>query len=352
MPKQRILLGMSGGIDSTLAIKKLQDDGYEVVGLTLNISLHDNVPITKADKAKSLAAFFGIEHHIVDVSKDFKKAVIDYFTQEYLQGKTPSPCVRCNSKIKLKYLYELAHKYNCDKIATGHYVNVVKDNGIYYITKGVDKQKDQSYFLWNISQEILSKCVFPLGKLHKTEIIEQAKLLKLSQLSNTSESMSICFLRGGDYRKFLDEQLPDMRQKLQNGEVINSQGEIIGTHAGYPYYTIGQKRNLNLNEGVTGQYVAKIDAENNRLICASKSEIISNEIVCDNFHFNDPDFLASEQKVLIRIRGFDYQDPTPCTIYKNNNRLHIMPDEPLWAVTPGQPMVFYVEHKVVGGAVY
>ncbi len=341
---------MSGGIDSTVAIHQLQQSGFEVIGATLNISLDGNKSITNVSKAAELASFFNIEHHVIELGSSFQNKVIDYFTQEYLKGRTPSPCVVCNAEIKMQYLYEYANKYNCNKIATGHYVNVIQDNGIFYITKGIDKQKEQSYFLWNLSQEILAKCVFPLGKLYKKDILKKAKNIGLNDLVNNNESMSICFLQSKDYRDFLDEQIPELKHQLQNGDILNSKGEIIGKHSGYPYYTIGQKRGLNLNSGTTNQYVAKIDSQNNRLITSSKQEIISKEVECDKFYFNNPSFISSSKRVFIRIRGFDYQEPTAGTICKKNNKLQVVFDTPVWAITPGQPMVFYVDNRVVGGA--
>ncbi len=349
MSKQRILLGMSGGIDSTLAIKLLQDANYEVVGLTLNIDAKNK--LVNIEKAQRLAAFFAIEHHVVDVSADFERQIVDYFTREYLRGKTPSPCSKCNSVIKMHYLLDYSKKYDCCKIATGHYVNVVCENGIYYITRGADKQKDQSYFLWNISQNILSKCVFPLGSLLKKDIISKANQLGLKDLAKSGESMSVCFLQGNDYRHFLDKKFPHLRQALKNGKIIDADGAIIGKHDGYPYYTIGQKRSLMLNDGITGQYVAKIDAENNILQCLPKREIISKKIESTDFYFNNSDFLTIPQNVLIRIRGFDYQEPTSGQICKKNDTLTILFDKAVWAVTPGQPIIFYVGDKVVGGAI-
>lgn len=349
MLKQRILLGMSGGVDSTLAIKQLQDTNYQVVGLTLNFSTADK--LVNIEKAAKLADFFRIEHHVVDVSHDFEKKIINYFTDEYLKGRTPSPCSKCNSVIKLQYLFDLSEKYNCTKIATGHYVNTICEEGIYYITRGADPQKDQSYFLWNISQKILSKCVFPLGKLKKTEIINQAKSLGLNQLANGAESMSVCFLQGKDYRSFINSKFPKLRETLKNGKILDSKGKDIGTHDGYPYYTVGQKRNLHLNSGISGQYVAKIDAQNNILQCLPKQEIVKKEIEVSDFYFNNRNFLSTKQKVLIRIRGFDYQAPTAGTILRNGNKLKVNFEQALWAITPGQPMVFYIGDKVVGGAI-
>lgn len=348
---RRVLLGMSGGIDSTIAIHYLQNAGFEVVGLTLDIRLNNNTPISNVQKAKHLATKLNIEHHVVNVSEIFKKEVIDYFTGEYLQARTPSPCLICNNKIKFQFLYDYSLKLNCDKIATGHYVNIDTIDGIYYISKGIDKQKDQSYFLWNIGQEILKKCVFPLGNMHKKDILKQAKSMNLHYDIDARESMSVCFLRGNDYRDFLDEQFPDLRQTLKDGKILNEKGEIMGSHTGYPYYTVGQKRGLNLKEGITGQYVAQIDSASNTLITKPKHEITSSCIICTDYYFNDINYLNTPQKVNIRIRGFDYKEPTPGLIKIHENKLQINFETPVWAATPGQAIVFYVGNRVVGGAI-
>ncbi len=350
--RERVLLGMSGGVDSSMCAWYLLQEGYEVVGITFNtVSPLSSPDSTKfIDDAKKLASQLQIEHHVIDVYNDFKSNVIDYFLDEYLLGRTPNPCIRCNETIKWKLLVEEAEKLQCDKIATGHYVRLHKDQDVFYIQKGIDPTKDQSYFLWNLPQATLKRCVFPLGNFTKSQVKEKAKELGFVSRSQKKESMGVCFLQGTDYRDFIDEQIPDLRNKLSNGKIVNHKGEHIGSHEGFPYYTIGQKRGLQLNNN-QGECVAKIDASNNVLITAPKNSLFQDHLVLNEFFFNDDRFLNTKKYVDIRIRGLDAVPPTPGKITIKNNDLHIYFDTPVWAITPGQSIVFYEEDYVVGGGI-
>ncbi|MGQ1783941.1 tRNA 2-thiouridine(34) synthase MnmA [Saccharicrinis sp. GN24d3] len=352
MKKERVLLGMSGGVDSSMSAWYLQEQGYEVVGITFNTVSPLASPGSRQFilEAKALAAGLHIEHHLIDVYDAFKKEVIDYFVDEYLRGRTPNPCIRCNETIKWKLLLEESERLKCDKISTGHYVNVVKKDGYFHILKGLDPAKDQSYFLWNLPQQTLSKCIFPLGSLHKKLIKEKAKELGFKSMANKKESMGVCFLHGQNYRSFIDEIKPDLRENLDNGEVLNGNGDKIGTHEGFPYYTIGQKRGLNLLKN-HGECVAQIDAENNKLITAPKNSLFSDHLIISDYLTNNPYFLNRTQKVDVRIRGLDCVPPTPGTVELIDNQLHIHFNEPVWALTPGQSIVIYQDNIVVGGGI-
>jgi tRNA-specific 2-thiouridylase len=352
MSKGRVLLGMSGGIDSSMSAWYLLQQGYEVIGITFNTfsplsspeSLHF---ITEAQK---LAHKLHFEHHVLDVYDHFKKEVIDYFVDEYLKGRTPNPCIRCNETIKWKLLSEEATRLKCDKIATGHYVNIFKKDKYYHIQKGTDSAKDQSYFLWNLPQAILKKCLFPLGSLLKVNVKEKAKELGFKTMADKKESMGVCFLQGRDYRDFIYELKPELKDKLADGEVYTHQGEKIGTHDGFPLYTIGQKRGLNLEKN-HGDCVASIDANTNRLFTAAKNTLFSKQLIINHFLTCNPSFLDHSQKVDIRIRGLDYVPPTPGSIEIIHKQLHIYFNEPVWALTPGQSIVFYQEDVIVGGGI-
>ncbi|MCW3804815.1 tRNA 2-thiouridine(34) synthase MnmA [Plebeiibacterium marinum] len=352
MAKKRVLLGMSGGIDSSMSAWYLLQKGYEVVGITFNTVSPLSSPESShfISEAKNLACKLQFDHHVMDVYDDFKKEVIDYFVAEYLKGRTPNPCIRCNETIKWKLLYEEAQKLQCDYIATGHYVRLIKKDGIAYIQKGVDPLKDQSYFLWNLPQRILNKCIFPLGELLKSKIKIQADELGFKSITEKKESMGVCFLHGSDYRDFINEIKPGIKSKLANGNIINQEGEIIGSHEGFPYYTIGQKRGLALKKN-HGECVAKIDAENNILITAPKNTLFSTHLKVSEFLSCNPNFLQQVQNVNIRIRGLDYTTPTPGSIELIADKLHINFNKPVWALTPGQSIVFYQDDMVVGGAI-
>ncbi len=349
---RRVLLGMSGGVDSFMAAWHLLQQGYEVVGITLNTISPLSSPDSKSFtlEAEKLAAKLGIVLYVKDVYDTFKKEVIDYFVNEYMSGRTPNPCVRCNETIKWKIFGEEAERLGCDMIASGHYARVIEKEGYYYIQKGEDAVKDQSYFLWNLPQKILSKCVFPLGKMEKKEVKQKALELGFTTLAGKKESMGVCFLKGSDYRLFMETIKPELKQKLQKGEVLNSQGDIIGTHDGFPNYTIGQKRGLNLYRN-HGECVARIDPENNSLYTAPKNTLFSSHLAIQKFMINNPAFLATPQTVDIRIRGLDCVPPTPGTIELKNEELHIEFKEPVWALTPGQSIVFYKDDAVVGGGI-
>ncbi|WP_282038051.1 tRNA 2-thiouridine(34) synthase MnmA [Saccharicrinis aurantiacus] len=347
--RKRVLLGMSGGVDSSMCAWYLQQMNFEVVGITFNTlsPLSSEKSTQFIQDAKDLAAKLKIEHHTIDVYDDFKREIIDYFVDEYAQGRTPNPCVRCNVTIKWKLLLEYATTYNCDKIATGHYVDIAVRNEFYHIKKGQDPSKDQSYFLWNLSQEILSRCVFPLAKYNKKEVKLKAAELGFARVSTKKESMGVCFLQGEDYRDYIKTNKPESTGNIP-GCIVNESGEKIGTHEGVAHYTIGQKRGLNLEQN-HGEYVAKINANENTLITSPKNKLMSDSIIIDDFMSCDPNYFNRVQKADARIRGLDAVAPTPCTINKVENKLHIKFSEPVWALTPGQSVVFYKNDIVMGG---
>ncbi|TLX78433.1 tRNA 2-thiouridine(34) synthase MnmA [Labilibacter sediminis] len=352
MKQERVLLGMSGGIDSSMSAWYLQQRGYEVVGITFNtvspLSSPDSLHFIQ--EAKSLAKKLNFEHHVLDVYDDFKTDVIDYFVDEYLKGRTPNPCIRCNETIKWKLLLEESERLNCDKIATGHYVDIIEEKGIFYIKKGLDSNKDQSYFLWNLSQEILSKCIFPLGKSLKPDVKAKAHELGFKVIADKKESMGVCFLQGEDYRQFIQNLRPNLKDKLANGKIKNTKGETIGTHEGFPFYTIGQKRGLKLTQN-QGEYVAKIIADSNTLITSPKKSLFSNQLKLNTYLINNPNFAENKANVDLRIRGLDTVPPTPGSIHLISNELHVEFNTPVWALTPGQSVVFYQNNLVVGGGI-
>ncbi len=352
MGKTRVLLGMSGGVDSSMSAWYLQQMNYEVVGITFNTlsPMSSNKSHDYIQEAKDLAQRLNIEHHVMDVYNDFKASVIDYFVDEYLNGRTPNPCIRCNETIKWKLLYEESERLHCDKIATGHYVRLHQQNNISYIQKGVDPVKDQSYFLWNLPQHVLNKCVFPLGNFLKSEVKEKARDLGFNHMAGKKESMGICFLQGENYRDFITRLKPEINQQLAEGTVKNQQGESIGKHDGFPLYTIGQKRGLYLDKN-QGECVAKIDAQNNILVTAPKNTLYSDTLSIENFVLCDSGNIDEDLFVDIRIRGLDAVPPTPGKISISDKELNVSFDKPVWALTPGQSIVFYTNDIVIGGGI-
>ena len=339
---------MSGGLDSSAAALMLKEQGYEVIGITLltYTSIENSPWITDAQE---LAKKLNIEHHIIDSRKEFKRDVIDYFVSSYLEGKTPNPCIRCNEVIKWKFLYDLSGKFSADYISTGHYVRKVESNGYYYIQKGIDPAKDQSYYLWNLSQDILKKAIFPLGERHKKEIKKIAESNGFLSTTGKKESMGVCFLRNKDYREYLKENLPAGHPAIQPGNITDIDNNVIGQHIGFPFYTIGQKRHI---ENIpSGHCVIKIDPKNNRLITGLRDSLYSDAVTLHTFRITPDESLWKNREVFIRIRGIDSSPGYHGRVKKEGNALTVTFNTPVWAITPGQSLVFYHNDIVIGGGV-
>lgn len=339
---------MSGGMDSSMSAIMLKKQGYEVIGLTLQT--HTEADDKNIIDAQNLAKSLNIEHHLVDCRTDFKNKVINYFAQQYINGKTPNPCVYCNETIKWKYMLEMASKQQAEAIATGHYVRVAHKSNQYYIQKGMDSNKDQSYFLWNLSQDVLSKAVFPLGELKKTEVRQLAKEAGYNHIADKKESMGVCFLAGTDYRQYLKSFLPVNHPSLKAGPVVDKNNKIIGQHEGYPFYTIGQKRGI---EGVAnGKCVISIDPNNRALITGNRQDLMTKHITLDSFKLTPDKSMWENTEVFIRVRGLDSVPGYIGNIEVKANTLHINFNNEVWAVTPGQSIVIYKDDTLIGGGIY
>src|SRR6056297_1960065 len=279
MTKKRVLLGMSGGIDSSLAAILLIEQGYDVVGLTMK--MWDNIekdPRHKNDgahatdsvhEAKAVAEQLNIEHYTENIVHEFNQTVVCNFIDEYLNGKTPNPCVLCNTKIKWNILLRKAKELNCEYIATGHYAQIIKSYSGYQLKRAKDKKKDQSYFLWGLTQDILKKSLLPLGKFTKDEIRKMAAKKGFVKLAQKKESQEICFIPDNDYRKYLKTNAPEIAQKVGPGNFISINGEYLGKHEGYPFYTIGQRKGLKIALGEP-MYVLKINAKTNEIVLGKR----------------------------------------------------------------------------------
>lgn len=342
MQQERVLLGMSGGVDSTAACRILQERGYEVVGLTL-LTCEKSLPA--CEEAAALAARFGIEHHIADIREEFHANVITPFLQNYLSGLTPNPCIDCNPTIKFRILMEEADRLGCKYIATGHYVRTLCDGENVFIKQGADNKKDQSYFLWRLSQEQLRRTLFPLGEMTKEEARTLLKEVGLTEKAKDGESMEICFF-DGDYRDYLRSAIPDADSRIKPGYFVDSEGRKIGEHKGFPYYTIGQRKGLNIALGHPA-YVLKINAAKNTVMLGEASQLLARYMIVES-----PEWVngipAEGMSARIRHRS----TPAPCRIERElpDGRWLVRFDEPVSAVTPGQSAVFYCGDVVVGGA--
>ena len=280
MHKERVLVGMSGGIDSSAVCLLLQEQGYEVVGVTMHVwdlKRQFHAPDQEYPdfilEAKSLADRLGIEHHVADERVAFKEVVVQNFVDEYMCGRTPNPCVLCNPLFKFRMLQEWADRLNCAYVATGHYVRLINDNGRYVIQQGVDERKDQSYFLWRLGQGILSRCMFPLGGYRKDEVRDYLHRKGFELKSRQGESMEVCFIEG-DYRDFLRQQVPDLDKKIGEGSFVDAQGHRLGTHQGFAYYTIGQRKGLGIALGKPA-FVLKINPQKNTVMLGDVEQLLT-----------------------------------------------------------------------------
>ena len=342
----RVLLGMSGGTDSSTTAILLKKKGYEVIGVTY-IFRHTSQTNLQIEKAQSTAEKLGINHHVVDKSIEFENTVIKHFVNEYISGKTPSPCVYCNPNAKFKYLMQDAELFNCDKIATGHYINIESESGKYFIARGVDHVKDQSYFLWNVPQSILQSWLTPLGKFTKSEVRNIAESEGFYSVSKQKESMGICFIEGGDYTGFISKYFDREISQMSEGDVYDTFGNKIGTHKGVAYYTIGQKKNMNL-EVPESLSVLQIDSKKNRLIVGKREDLNVQYIEVENYSFVNIDVINSEN-INTFVRGLGLNPKGYSKLVIDNEILKVYLTDDAWAIAPGQPVVFYIGNRVIGG---
>jgi tRNA-specific 2-thiouridylase len=348
---------MSGGVDSSVAAFLLQQAGYEVVGITLKMWSYEKTYHGKAGAisdsdfiadAQALAKALHIEHHIVDIQDNFAQTIIQDFVDEYFAGRTPNPCVLCNPTMKFGTLFHYANQLDCEKVATGHYLGLKNENGRFFVSRGKDLTKDQSYVLWKMSQEQLSRCLFPLGAFTKEEVKTLACTFGIKEIAEKRESYDVCFIPNGDYRSFLQLQRPSACEALRGGVICDKNGKWLGKHRGYPFYTIGQRKGLEVAVGHP-IYVTKLDTVNNSVILGEKEDLLSQTLWVTDYNISKYETLPENYRALVRIR---YKDAgAMATITQEGNRLRCDFEQPVSAVTPGQSAVFYEEEDVVGGGV-
>ncbi len=356
---KRVLIAMSGGIDSGVAAMLLQEQGYELTGVTFRTfdSISESCmarergccSVDAIFEAKHLAEQLGFEHRILDVRDLFRKTVIQDFIDQYLQCRTPNPCVLCNPVIKWGRVLELADELHCDYIATGHYARIAQSDGRYYLQKGVDTQKDQTYFLWKLTSEQLGRTLFPLGGLTKPEVRRIAAERGFVKLSQKKESEEICFVPDDDYRHFLQEEITDLQDRMPAGEFVTTDGRVVGKHNGLYNYTIGQRKGLGIALGEPA-YVVALQSETNRVVLGRREDLQHTRCVVSHLNLTKhPDF-EEGGRVLCRSR---YRSAgTPARLYHlEEGRAEVVFDEPVFAVTPGQSAVFYEEDDLLGGGI-
>lgn len=340
MKNKKVLLGMSGGIDSTYAVVKLRSLGYEVEGAILKMSEHTDI-----EAAKRSADALGVKLHVVDCMDDFSKCVVNNFVSEYCAARTPNPCVVCNREVKFKKLCECAKENGCNIVSTGHYAHVRQnpENGRYYISHGLDDRKDQSYVLWRLSQEELEMLFFPLADDVKTEVKQISKDMALPS-AEAKESQEICFIPSNDHAAYMEELLG---HSFAEGAFIDANGKVLGKHKGVPRYTIGQRKGLGISLG-KHVFVTAIDSNENTVTLGDEEELFKTELDISDLVFQKRIIADGESaKLAVKIRYA--AKPTACTVTVNGDNAHIVLDEPARAITPGQSAVFYDGDDVVFG---
>lgn len=356
--KGKVLLAMSGGIDSSISALLLHEQGYEVVGITMKTWDYASsggstketgcCSLDSINDARLLAVNLGFPHFILDIRNEFGNHIIDNFVDEYLAGRTPNPCVLCNTHIKWEALLKRADMLDCEFIATGHYARIRHENNRYVISKGLDQHKDQSYVLWGLTQESLKRTIFPLQNYRKTEIKQMAIDNGYADLASKSESYEICFVPDNDYRGFLKRKIPTLESRVDGGNFIDRSGKLLGKHKGYPFYTIGQRKGLEIAIGEP-LHVLEIIPETNTVVLGSKDDLEEQRMMVGKYNMIKYPSLPENFQALTKIR---YKDPgIMAEVSQMNDQLNVLFHSPVSAIAPGQSAVFYEGDDLVGGGI-
>ncbi|MFW5631747.1 MAG: tRNA 2-thiouridine(34) synthase MnmA [Acetivibrio ethanolgignens] len=352
---KRVVVGMSGGVDSSVAAYLLKEAGSEVIGVTMQIWQDEEISVQEenggccglsaVDDARRVAAQLGIPYYVMNFKKEFKENVMDYFLEEYLAGRTPNPCIACNRYVKWEALLKRALDIGADYIATGHYARITQlPNGRYTLKTSATQLKDQTYALYNLNQHQLSHTLMPVGEYTKEAIRQIAEEIGL-QVAHKPDSQEICFIPDNDYGRFISENSGEL---VKPGNFVDEKGNILGTHRGIPYYTIGQRKGLNLSMG-RPVFVKEIRPETNEVVISDNESLFSNRVTADKLNFMSIEKLEGECRVIAKIR-YNHKGALAAVRMISEDTLECVFDEPQRAATPGQALVLYEEDgSVLGG---
>lgn len=344
MNKRKIFVGVSGGIDSAASLVVLKENGFDVTGVYLFMRgevVDENVKV----QLQEISLKTGVEIIVHDVRDRFKKYVVEPFLEKYRLGETPSPCAECNPLVKWQSLIEVADAHGGGLVATGHYCRISERGGHYYVTKGIDSLKDQSYYMWQLSQQILSRACFPLGEMTKNDVRDFMRKHDFEVMVTKRESMGVCFFEGKKCAQWLVENGVEMRK----GVVVDVEKKIVGEHDGYPFYTLAQKKGFRLLDGRRGLSVIEIDCETNQLTVGDSRLLKSNVLYLKRWMLAPID---AAERVEVKVRGVGVNPKGFCTIEKEDEFLKVtLLDDTAWAVTKGQPAVFYIDDRLIGGGI-
>ncbi|MEG1458568.1 MAG: tRNA 2-thiouridine(34) synthase MnmA [Acetivibrio sp.] len=354
MNKQKVVIGMSGGVDSSVGAYLLKEAGYEVMGVTMQIwqdeesfTQEENggcCGLSAVEDARRVAEDLEIPYYVMNFKQEFKEKVMDYFMAEYLQGRTPNPCIACNRYVKWESLLKRSLDIGADYIATGHYARVVKlENGRYTLKKSATAAKDQTYALYNLTQFQLEHTLMPVGEYTKDEIRKIAEKINL-RVANKPDSQEICFIPDHDYGKFISE---NSKVKMETGNFVSTDGKILGKHKGISYYTVGQRKGLNLALGKP-VFVVEIRPKENEVVIGDNEEVFHDRLYAENLNFMSFEKLEGDKKVTAKIR-YNHQGSPATVRMADEKTLECIFDEPQRAITPGQAVVLYDGDIVVGG---
>ena len=346
---------MSGGVDSSVTAALMVEAGYDVIAITMRLGMHDTIEI-ESDKpsccslegvedARRVATQLEIPFYAVNYEELFRQSIVDYFADEYVSGRTPSPCVICNQDLKFGKLLELATQLEVDYVATGHYARIEHDpeTGRYRLRKGIDSRKDQSYFLFSLTQAQLRRALMPLGGYEKDEVRAVARKYQL-RTAEKPESQELCFIADDNYKRFLKDRIPE---KIQEGDIVDQEGRVLGEHQGIPFYTVGQRKGLGIS-AKTPLYVTELKVHDNTIVVGKNEDLSADTMQVEEVNLITMDQLTEPIRAEVKIR---YKDTGALATINplSDTEVEVKFDQPRRAVTPGQAAVFYDGDTVIGG---